>query len=230
MAKPRSQYVCQDCGAVAAKWAGRCEGCGAWNSLVEETVQATPGGLSGRGKAAGKIRFVDLKSESQPRPRLVCEIAEFDRVTGGGLVPGSAVLVAGDPGIGKSTLLLQVAARMAEKGADCAYISGEESIDQVRLRARRMGLAQAPAPAGEQDGTAAGGALIDGENRAFGAHAASPGFFLLILTSWRGIAAGAGCWGRRPRSTRRWAETGTRDLHSGKGELTWVKALGLPAH
>ena len=144
MAKSRSQYVCQDCGAVAAKWAGRCEGCGAWNSLVEETVQRTPGGLGGAGKAAAKIRFVDLKSESQPRPRLTCDIAEFDRVTGGGLVPGSAVLVAGDPGIGKSTLLLQVAARMAARGADCAYISGEESIDQVRLRARRMGLSQAP--------------------------------------------------------------------------------------
>ena len=144
MAKPRSQYVCQDCGAVAAKWAGRCEGCGAWNSLVEESVQSTPGGLSGRGKAAGRIQFVDLKSESQPRPRLTCGIAEFDRVTGGGLVPGSAVLVAGDPGIGKSTLLLQVTARMAAVGASCAYISGEESIDQVRLRARRMGLAEAP--------------------------------------------------------------------------------------
>ncbi|WP_193370821.1 DNA repair protein RadA [Pelagibius marinus] len=150
MAKPRSQYVCQDCGAVAAKWTGRCEGCGAWNTLVEESVQRAPGGLSGGGgKARGKIRFVDLQSESQPRPRLTCQIAEFDRVTGGGLVPGSAVLVAGDPGIGKSTLLLQVAARMAVpepqgRGAECAYISGEESIDQVRLRARRMGLAEAP--------------------------------------------------------------------------------------
>ncbi|MPZ11190.1 MAG: DNA repair protein RadA [Kiloniellaceae bacterium] len=153
MAKPRSQYVCQDCGAVAAKWAGRCEACGAWNSLVEESVQSAPGGLAGGGRGAGKIRFVDLESESQPRPRLVCGIAEFDRVTGGGMVPGSAVLVAGDPGIGKSTLLLQVAARLAAAGgqsksaahgAACAYISGEESIDQVRLRARRMGLAKAP--------------------------------------------------------------------------------------
>ena len=157
MAKPRSQYVCQECGAVAAKWAGRCEACGAWNALVEESVGGTPGGLSGgglsgRGRAASKIHFVDLESESQPRPRLVCGLGEFDRVTGGGLVPGSAVLVAGDPGIGKSTLLLQVAARVAphleSKGArgesSCAYISGEESIDQVRLRARRMGLEKAP--------------------------------------------------------------------------------------
>jgi len=149
MVKPRSHYVCQDCGAVAPKWAGRCEGCGAWNSLVEETIQSAPGGLSGgglggRARAGGKIAFVDLDSESPPRPRLTCGLAEFDRVTGGGLVPGSAVLVAGDPGIGKSTLLLQVAARMAAAGAACAYISGEESIDQVRLRARRMGLAKAP--------------------------------------------------------------------------------------
>jgi DNA repair protein RadA/Sms len=157
MAKPRSQYVCQDCGAIAPKWAGRCEGCGAWNSLVEESTQSAPGGLSGgglsggRARAGGKIAFVDLESESQPRPRLTCGIAEFDRVTGGGLVPGSAVLVAGDPGIGKSTLLLQVAARLAAQGGpseamnnSCAYISGEESIDQVRLRARRMGLAKAP--------------------------------------------------------------------------------------
>jgi DNA repair protein RadA/Sms len=144
MAKPRSQYVCQDCGAVAAKWAGRCEGCGAWNSLVEEAVQSAPGGLSGRAKAGAKIRFVDLESESRPRPRLTCGIAEYDRVTGGGLVPGSAVLVAGDPGIGKSTLLLQVAARLSGAGQTAAYISGEESIDQVRLRARRMGLEKAP--------------------------------------------------------------------------------------
>ncbi|MGF1593404.1 MAG: DNA repair protein RadA [Kiloniellaceae bacterium] len=147
MAKPRSQYVCQECGAVAAKWAGRCEACGAWNALVEESVRSAPGGLAARGRAGGRIQFVDLEGESQPRPRLVCGLGEFDRVTGGGLVPGSAVLVAGDPGIGKSTLLLQVAARLAMTqggGAACAYISGEESIDQVRLRARRMGLHKAP--------------------------------------------------------------------------------------
>src|SRR3546814_2917425 len=115
------------------------EGCGAWNALVEESVQSAPGGLagslSGRARAGGKIAFVDLESESQPRPRLTSGIAEFDRVTGGGLVPGSAVLVAGDPGIGKSTLLLQVAACLAgpplpapgvPAGAACAYISGED--------------------------------------------------------------------------------------------------------
>ena len=148
MAKAQSRYVCQSCGAVAAKWAGRCEGCGAWNSMTEEVVEKTPGGLSASGRASRKLAFVDLHSESAPQPRLTCGLAEFDRVTGGGLVPGSAVLVAGDPGIGKSTLLLQVAARLTGSGAAplarCAYISGEESIDQVRLRARRMGLSQAP--------------------------------------------------------------------------------------
>src|SRR3546814_19671044 len=89
MAKPRSHYVCQDCGAVAPKWTGRCEGCGAWNALVEESVQSAPGGLagslSGRARAGGKIAFVDLESESQPRPRLTSGIAEFDRVTGGAI-------------------------------------------------------------------------------------------------------------------------------------------------
>ena len=147
MAKAQSRYVCQDCGAVAAKWAGRCEACGAWNSMTEEVLEKTPGGLSARGRSGGKIEFVDLESQSRPQPRLTCGLAEFDRVTGGGLVAGSAVLVAGDPGIGKSTLLLQVAARLAGSAekptAPCAYISGEESIEQVRLRARRMGLAKA---------------------------------------------------------------------------------------
>ncbi|WP_299392999.1 DNA repair protein RadA [Pelagibius sp.] len=152
MAKTQSRYVCQECGAVSAKWAGRCESCGAWNSLSEEVVEKTPGGLSGAGRSAQRLAFVDLQSRSPAPPRLTCGIGEFDRVTGGGLVPGSAVLVAGDPGIGKSTLLLQVAARLAagdkgvggEEAASCAYISGEESIDQVRLRAQRMGLGAAP--------------------------------------------------------------------------------------
>ena len=157
MAKTQSRYVCQECGAVSAKWAGRCESCGAWNALSEEVVEKTPGGLSGASRSAQRLAFVDLQSRSPAPPRLTCGIGEFDRVTGGGLVPGSAVLVAGDPGIGKSTLLLQVAARLAAGGngaggkgaggegaASCAYISGEESIDQVRLRAQRMGLGTAP--------------------------------------------------------------------------------------
>ncbi|RDD62498.1 DNA repair protein RadA [Ferruginivarius sediminum] len=144
MAKAKSQYVCQACGTVHAKWMGRCEGCGEWNTLVEEAApDSPPGGLGQRRSGRGKrVEFVELSGQSEPQPRRVSGIAEFDRVCGGGLVGGSAVLVGGDPGIGKSTLALQVAARLSRQaGTTCAYISGEEAIDQVRLRARRLGLA-----------------------------------------------------------------------------------------
>jgi len=144
MARAQSRYVCQACGAVAPKWAGRCESCGEWNTLVEEAA-AEAGPPKGLGRGRGKkLDFVGLSGTSAAAPRRVSGIAEFDRVCGGGLVPGSAILVGGDPGIGKSTLLLQVAARLARTGAGCAYISGEEAIDQVRLRAARLGLAEAP--------------------------------------------------------------------------------------
>jgi DNA repair protein RadA/Sms len=147
MARPQSRYVCQSCGAVAPRWAGRCEACGGWNSMVEEAV---PSGPAKAPKASGrKLDFVALDGASTPLVRRSTGIAEFDRVTGGGLVPGSALLVGGDPGIGKSTLLLQAAARMALPGpsgaaARVAYISGEEAIDQLRLRARRLGVADSP--------------------------------------------------------------------------------------
>ena len=144
MAKPKSQFVCQSCGSVHAKWQGRCEGCGAWNTLAEEEVTgAAPGGLSAkRGKRGRGLEFVDLAGQADREPRRVSGIAEFDRVCGGGLVEASAVLVGGDPGIGKSTLALQAAAALSmREGTSCAYISGEEAIDQVRLRARRLGLA-----------------------------------------------------------------------------------------
>ncbi|MBX6367703.1 MAG: DNA repair protein RadA [Rhodospirillales bacterium] len=144
MPRAQSRYVCQACGAVAPKWAGKCESCGEWNTLVEEAaVEAGPPKGLGRGRGK-KLDFVALSGTSAGAPRRVSGIAEFDRVCGGGLVPGSAILVGGDPGIGKSTLLLQVAARLARTGAGCAYISGEEAIDQVRLRAARLGLAEAP--------------------------------------------------------------------------------------
>ena len=143
MAKDRARYVCQGCGAVHPKWQGRCDGCGEWNTLVEEAVQAAPGpaGKLGRGKG---LEFVGLKGQSAPPARHVTAMAEFDRVLGGGFVPGSAVLVGGDPGIGKSTILLQAAARMAGAGKRVLYISGEEAVEQVRLRARRLGLTEAP--------------------------------------------------------------------------------------
>ncbi len=140
MAKPTPRFVCQSCGAVHGKWSGRCGDCGAWNTIVEEASgDASPAGLGG-GKGR-KLSFAPLNSEksSHKLPRQLTGIAEFDRVTGGGLVPGSAVLVGGDPGIGKSTLMLQIAAALAG-AAPAAYVSGEESIDQIRLRAGRLGL------------------------------------------------------------------------------------------
>jgi DNA repair protein RadA/Sms len=144
MAREAPRFVCQECGAVHGKWAGRCGDCGAWNSIVEEAPrEAVPRGLgSAKGK---KLAFEDLKPHADDRgpARLASGIAEFDRVTGGGLVPGSAILVGGDPGIGKSTLLLQVAAALTGQ-VPAAYISGEEAADQVRLRAERLGVGDRP--------------------------------------------------------------------------------------
>ncbi|MBN2753037.1 MAG: DNA repair protein RadA, partial [Rhodospirillaceae bacterium] len=137
-----SRYVCHSCGAVPGKWAGRCEACGAWNSIAEEAIPDTP---QGRALANGrKIDFVSLAGVGAPIPRRTTGIGELDRVTGGGLVAGSVLMVGGDPGIGKSTLLLQASAAVARTGARCVYVSGEEAVDQVRLRARRLGLADAP--------------------------------------------------------------------------------------
>ncbi|TDQ78489.1 DNA repair protein RadA/Sms [Dongia mobilis] len=137
MARPARNYVCQSCGAAFPKWAGKCEACGAWNSIVEEApVESVPKGLSGkRGKG---VTFVTLDGDVPQTIRRPTGIAEFDRVTGGGLVRGSAVLIGGDPGIGKSTLLLQVVTAL--KNTRSAYISGEEAVEQVQLRARRLGL------------------------------------------------------------------------------------------
>ncbi len=145
MAKPVKTYVCSACGGVFPKWAGRCEACGAWNTLEEQIVpKALPGGLKETARSAGKIEFVGLEGISPPPPRVPTTIAEFDRVLGGGLVPASVVLVGGDPGIGKSTLLLQAGAALGRAGREVVYISGEESVDQIRLRARRLGLTQSP--------------------------------------------------------------------------------------
>jgi DNA repair protein RadA/Sms len=141
VAKHASHYVCQSCGAVAAKWAGRCEACGEWNSLVEEAAPASaPGGLGGGRRRGKAIAFHGLEGPAESCPRRHTGIAELDRVCGGGLVPGSAVLIGGDPGIGKSTLLLQAAVGLGSESGDCAYVSGEESVDQLRLRARRLNL------------------------------------------------------------------------------------------
>lgn len=145
MAKSSRSYVCQSCGGVHRKWAGKCESCGEWNSIVEEVVEASvPKGLGGR-KSGKALPFIPLRGEANTDiPRHVTKMAEFDRVCGGGLVPGSALLIGGDPGIGKSTLLLQVVCKLANAGKRCLYVSGEEAVDQVRLRARRLGLQDAP--------------------------------------------------------------------------------------
>jgi DNA repair protein RadA/Sms len=138
-------FVCQSCGAIHSKWSGRCDNCEAWNSIVEEAagvpVSGAQGGALPKGKAS---KLALLKGDEPELRRIETGIAELDRVTGGGLVPGSAVLVGGDPGIGKSTLLLQAVARLAASGKRAIYVSGEEALAQVRLRARRLGLAEAP--------------------------------------------------------------------------------------
>ncbi len=148
MARSALQYVCQSCGAVHAKWAGKCEDCGEWNTLVEESASAPLSLTASKPKARNKpgkgIEFADLGGETEDAPRFSTGVAELDRVLGGGLVPGSAVLIGGDPGIGKSTLLLQAMAKLALSGVETAYISGEEAVDQVRRRARRLGLNHAP--------------------------------------------------------------------------------------
>ncbi|WP_375396123.1 DNA repair protein RadA [uncultured Sphingomonas sp.] len=146
MAKPQKRYVCQACGSVATRWQGQCADCGEWNTLVEEAgATVTPfqakHNLQGGGRT---FQLVGLDAEIALPERMGSGIAELDRALGGGFVEGSATLIGGDPGIGKSTLLLQAAARMALAGASVAYVSGEEAADQVRLRARRLGLGNAP--------------------------------------------------------------------------------------
>ena len=143
MAKPKKQYVCQSCGGVQSRWAGQCPDCNEWDSIVEEAPKEfIPKGLinvSGR-----KLEFESLSADFENEPRRLTGISELDRVLGGGLVEGSAILLGGDPGIGKSTILLQLAANLGKAGASVAYISGEESIHQLQLRAMRLGLSGAP--------------------------------------------------------------------------------------
>ncbi len=147
MAKTRIQFICQNCGSVHSRWAGKCDSCGEWNTLVEETPQAGVGGGPQSGRSARKGRQVALTTLSgdiEDAPRIQTGIDELDRATGGGFVRGSALLVGGDPGIGKSTLLMQAAAALAKRGHRVVYISGEEAVAQVRLRALRLGVADAP--------------------------------------------------------------------------------------
>jgi len=142
----RSLFVCQNCGAVAPRWTGKCAACGEWNTIVEE-AQAAPVPGTGLAKSS-KGRAVALRlladTDGDKIDRMPTGLAELDRVTGGGIVPGSALLIGGEPGIGKSTLLLQVAAAFAAAGRRAVYFTGEEATAQVRLRAERLGLAQTP--------------------------------------------------------------------------------------
>jgi len=145
MAKPQKRYVCQACGSAANRWQGQCADCAEWNTLIEETSNVTVFSAKHDLRTGGRaIQMVDLDTDIPLPKRWSTGIAEFDRALGGGLVPGSATLIGGDPGIGKSTLLLQAAAKIAMAGQKVAYISGEEAADQVRLRARRLGCGQAP--------------------------------------------------------------------------------------
>ena len=144
MGKPKRRYVCSACGSISHRWQGQCADCAEWNTLSEDapaTVFSLKHDLSSGGRAFA------LEPLDAPAERLVRRstgLAEFDRALGGGLVPGSAILMGGDPGIGKSTLLLQAAAKIADTGGQVIYISGEEAAGQVRLRAERMGLHKAP--------------------------------------------------------------------------------------
>jgi DNA repair protein RadA/Sms len=138
-------YVCAECGAVHAKWSGRCEACGAWNSVHEDPGLSAAGGAKSLGRVKGRrAALVPLSGADADPPRMLSGVAELDRVLGGGLAPGSAALIGGDPGIGKSTLLLQAAAALAQGGASAVYVSGEEAAAQIRMRARRLGLADRP--------------------------------------------------------------------------------------
>ena len=144
MARPSESYVCQSCGAVYAKWAGRCDACGQWNTIELEQSAAPPNTVTTKGGKGTAISLDPLEGDATTEYRFPTGNGEFDRAVGGGLVPGAALLIGGDPGVGKSTLLLQIAAGLAQSGTKTAYISGEEATAQIRMRAKRLGLAKAP--------------------------------------------------------------------------------------
>ncbi len=152
MARTQATFVCQACGATHAKWSGRCEACGGWNTIVEESTRSSASGGARKSARGRPFALEDLKTVEEIPPRRVTGLSEFDRVCGGGLVPGSALLVGGDPGVGKSTLILQALAAYARAGGNAVYISGEEAMAQVRLRAARMGLGDAPVALGSATG------------------------------------------------------------------------------
>src|SRR5262245_41104858 len=140
MAKNTASFICQNCGAAYGRWSGKCDACGEWNTIAEEGAAADRA-IPGRSGRKGRVFALEpLAGETHDAPRLPSGLAELDRVTGGGFVRGSVLLMAGDPGIGKSTLLIQAAAALARSGHRAVYISGEEAVAQVRLRAERLAL------------------------------------------------------------------------------------------
>ena len=157
LARARSTFVCQNCGAVSSRWQGKCDACGEWNSLVEEITSSGVGAGPGlrKSRKGRVVALAPLAGDTEEAPRVVSGIGEFDRVTGGGIVRGSALLVGGDPGIGKSTLLLQAAGALARRGHRIVYISGEEAVAQVRqLPAAELARAQVLHLVGHGDGVA----------------------------------------------------------------------------
>ena len=144
MARAASEYVCNQCGNVTTKWSGKCESCEQWNTISEIAGSSAPPVGRGAKKAKGKsVELAPLAGDDKEPEQRKSGIGEFDRVLGGGLVPGSATLIGGDPGIGKSTLLLQAAAAVSKQGGKVIYVSGEEALAQLRMRASRLGLADA---------------------------------------------------------------------------------------
>ncbi|WP_163971919.1 DNA repair protein RadA [Oceanobacillus halotolerans] len=142
MAKRKTKYVCQECGYESAKWMGKCPGCNNWNTLVEELEASNTNQRHTLGSGTKRVTKPEkiTEVESQKEPRMTTKMKEFNRVLGGGVVPGSLVLIGGDPGIGKSTLLLQISSQLADKNLSVLYISGEESTRQTKLRADRLGV------------------------------------------------------------------------------------------
>ena len=143
MAKSKTKFICHSCGYESAKWMGKCPGCGAWNTMVEETIKKAP--ANRRAAFSHSVQTVQKPSpitsiDTSEEPRVQTKLEEFNRVLGGGVVKGSLVLIGGDPGIGKSTLLLQVSAQLADTAGSVLYISGEESVKQTKLRADRLGI------------------------------------------------------------------------------------------
>ena len=186
MAKSSTSFVCQSCGNTSSKWAGKCEACGGWNTITEEGAAPPIGSGASKRLKGRRFALEDLKTEDAPPPRRITGVTEFDRVCGGGLVPGSALLVGGDPGIGKSTLILQALGEYAKRGGHAVYISGEEALAQVRMQGARMDLSNAPLALGAE--TNVENILATLESDSFNGRSGPPGIVAIdsIQTLWTG--------------------------------------------